>query len=151
MRVTKELLSVVPLEDLQEFYSTEGVEDHVEEYQSEFHWYNHDREDCLLCLVEAEIEDRRLQEESEKEGALPRGRSSYQSLRADLLKVGDYARYQPYPGAGDYAHVAAEALEVRKEKGKVFVTWRKTNSQEEPFEVTYEGDKYLNISRPWRG
>lgn len=115
------------------------------------HWpddYIHIYWNCETCGAEALLRYRETVELSKQPGVaplFPKGGISHH-IKARDLKVHAIARYNDQPGT--QGKVAAECLTVEKTGQTVTATWRKTNTNEPTFTVTYDENTSLDVFDP---
>lgn len=138
----EELEKIVDVDD-HRFASYEEEED-----SGPFHVYW----DCPTCDAESVLETRRRQAESLLPGWLPEMKTAVlHNIKVSALKVGTFARYSGLPGATNRSHYV-ECLSIEPaDDGGVKASWRKTNSDEEPFFVTYPADFSVDVVEPGVG
>ena len=102
---------------------------------------------CEPCDAEKELNRREYVKNSKKPGRLPvsKNGSSSHNVLAKEVKIGNFARYLSKPGMSEYAFEYAEALNVYADDEFTVILWRKTNSDEKPFAVSYAATDNLSI------
>lgn len=114
--------------------------------------YVHVYWDCPTCDAEEVLDARESRAKSLLPGYLPEVKSAIMhNVSISDLKVGSFARYSGLPGAVDDIYYV-ECLSVEPTvNGGAKTSWKRTNSEDEPFSVTYPSEFSLSVVEPTGG
>lgn len=143
----KELKSIIKTEE----FDNEVIE-HKYDYDEEYDDYTHIDWDCEMCDVEKELSFKNFVKFSKNPGMLPyfeNSSSISKNINISEIKIGDYSKYLSRPGTSDYAFEYVECIWFRFDEtiDKYIVKWRKSNSNEKPFNSYYTAKENININR----
>lgn len=122
--------------------------DEDDEYSEPFHYESA----CKMCILEGFIAKKQEIEESVKPGNNPHyylpGKQfvTGKNIAAAELKPGMVSRFFYAPGS-NFASYCVEVINVDcTDDGKVFVMWKKTNTDDTPFLVEYDAKQHCDVS-----